>query len=258
VRRFSLRTAALALIFFSFFGAAFCEPECTPRNYHTQALVGRAIDGDTLILRDGRRLRLIGIDAPEIGYDGAHSQPFSRAAQEALQSALGGAIIGVHYDQRAQDRYGRGLAHIFSAPVGNVQAWLLRHGLALRLTLPPNLGFLSCYRRAESEARLARRGIWALPDYQPLQADAMDRNISGFKLIWGRISSWRNTRYGAYIDLGPHLTLKIARSDLVHFRAEDMPKWVGHQALARGRVRRIRAQYQIRIHHPIDLAIQGL
>lgn len=258
MRGFSLRTAALALIFFSFLGPAFCEPECAPRNYHTQALVRGAIDGDTLILRDGRRLRLIGIDAPEIGYDGGQSQPFSRTAQEALQSALGGATIGVRYDQRAQDRYGRGLAHIFSAPVGNVQAWLLRHGLALRLTVPPNLGFLSCYMRAESEARLARRGIWALPAYQPLQVDAMDRNISGFKLIWGRISSWRNTRYGVYIDLGPHLTLKIARSELAHFRAEDIPKWVGHQALARGRVYRIRAQYRIRIHHPIDLAIQGL
>lgn len=250
--------AAVALFFLSFLDPAFPESECDPRSYHTQALVKRAIDGDTLILRDGRRLRLIGIDAPEIGRGGGQSQPFSRAAREALQSALGGAAIEVRYDQRAQDRYGRGLAHVFSAPLGNVQAWLLRHGLALRLTLPPNLGFLACYVRAESEARLARRGIWALPAYQPLQAEALDRNISGFKLIWGRVSSWRNTRYGVYMDLGSHVTLKIARADLAQFRVENFPKWLGRRGLARGRVYRLRGRYWIRVRHPIDLAIQGL
>jgi endonuclease YncB( thermonuclease family) len=130
------------------------------------------IDGDTLVLRGGQRLRLIGIDAPEMPHDGRGPEPYAR---EALVDLSSGRAVGVQYGQPPHDRYGRGLAHLFLANGDNVQASLLRRGLATSLFLPPNGEYLDCYAAAETEARAARRGIWSQAGFHPIAAKRIGR-----------------------------------------------------------------------------------
>jgi micrococcal nuclease len=76
--------------------------------------VEKVLDGDTVLLDGGERLRLRGIDAPEVGHKGAPGQYFGREATEALVALVTGRTITLDRDELDRDRYGRlvGLARL--------------------------------------------------------------------------------------------------------------------------------------------------
>ena len=109
-------------------------------------------DGDTLELTDGRRVRLIGINAPEIGRQGKPSEPFARAAEARLQALTQGALY-LAPGKESRDRYGRTLGHLFDAAGHNLEAQLLAEGLGFAIGVPPNLTLVVCHLEAEQRAR---------------------------------------------------------------------------------------------------------
>lgn len=118
-------------------------------------LAVQAVDGDTL-RADGQRIRLSGIDAPELAQTcrDARGQAWScgTAAREHLASL---ARQGVTCTRRGEDRYGRMLATCSAAGIADIGEAMVRDGHAL------NYGrYTSDYAGAEREARAARRGLW--------------------------------------------------------------------------------------------------
>jgi len=131
-----------------------------------QAHVRRVIDGDTVELRDGRLVRYIGIDAPEVRRrDGEQwvvdPEPYGREAAEANRQLVEGKTVRLEYDVERFDRYGRLLAYLY---VGDqmVNAALLQAGDAQLLTIPPNVKYVERFRQLVAQARAAGRGLWAL------------------------------------------------------------------------------------------------
>jgi endonuclease YncB( thermonuclease family) len=123
------------------------------------ATVGMVIDGDTVELTDGRRLRLQGIDAPEIGGPDKAAQPWSAESAAWLR----GRILSrpVHLELTGRDRYGRLLAWIYDEEGGLVNMQSLSLGMSRLLDefgLPWDLE--ASLRQAEAEARLQRLGVW--------------------------------------------------------------------------------------------------
>ncbi len=160
-------------------------------------------DGDSLVLEDGRRLRVMGINAPELGRDGSADEPFAIAARDALRRELfrSGQVVGLRYGVERQDHYGRTLAHIFSADGENLGAALLRQGLAMAIVIPPDLWGLDCYPDAEREAREAGRGLWAHPDFQPRESRSLGMRDEGFMLVRGRVQRIGRSRDARWINL---------------------------------------------------------
>ncbi len=76
--------------------------------------VEKVLDGDTVVLDGGERLRLRGIDAPEVGHSGDPGQYYGREATEALAALVAGKTISLDRDELDRDRYGRlvGLARL--------------------------------------------------------------------------------------------------------------------------------------------------
>jgi micrococcal nuclease len=134
------------------------------------------------VLRDGQRLRLIGIDAPEMRHDGRGPEPYAREARAALVDLSSGRLVEVQYGQSPHDRYGRGLAHLFLANRDNVQALLLRRGLATSLFLPPNGEYLDCYVAAETKP--GRRGAGSG------RRRASTRSPRNASAGWHRATAW--------------------------------------------------------------------
>ena len=132
------------------------------------------VDGDTLQLADGRKIRLIGINAPELGRDGRPDQPLAQAAKKALQTFLGNGSARLRFGSDRHDHYGRTLAYVDNAAGASAGEYLLRQGLAVLIAIPPNLSHVSDYRHAEAEARNANRGIWAERYYQPVPAPSIE------------------------------------------------------------------------------------
>ena len=142
---------------------------CAPRVSPEEVTVRRAIDGDTVELRDGRLLRYIGIDTPEVrrregGRWVEDPEPFGRIATEANRGLVDGQSVRLEYDVERFDRYGRTLAYVYvTRPDGEtilVNEWLVREGLAQPMTIPPNVKHADRFRAAAAEARTAHRGLW--------------------------------------------------------------------------------------------------
>jgi micrococcal nuclease len=118
-------------------------------------VVERVADGDTFSCRDGRRVRLLGIDTPEL----AQGEP-GRQAHAALRRLLPlGTTVRLERDVAPRDRYGRELAYVWSGS-RLVNEALVREGWAMLYTLPPNVKYAGRLERAQKEARSARAGLW--------------------------------------------------------------------------------------------------
>jgi micrococcal nuclease len=124
-----------------------------------RAVVASVSDGDTLRLRDGRRVRLVQIDAPELG----GGECYSRAARTALLAlAPPGSAVTLEVDPSLDgvDRYGRLLRYVRRGPA-NVNVELVRRGAAAPYFYRGDRGrYASELLRAAHMAQAAKRGLW--------------------------------------------------------------------------------------------------
>ncbi|ROR34129.1 thermonuclease family protein [Inmirania thermothiophila] len=222
--------------------------------------VRHVIDGDTLVLAGGRHLRLIGIDTPELGRDGRPDEPLAREARGRLEALVAGAQgrLRLRYDAERADGYGRLLAHALLPDGRTVEEVLLREGLAVSLVVPPNVAGLACYRRAEAEARSARRGLWALARYQRQDA-ARARLEEAGRFVWleGEVAAVRRTRRSVWLELRGGVAVRVAREDWAWFEGIDWQRLRGRRVGVRGIPYRGGGAWRIRLRHPVDLEIGG-
>jgi micrococcal nuclease len=125
--------------------------------------VTRVVDGDTIhVTLDGRdeRIRLIGIDTPEIAHDGRPAECFGDRAAADTRRRLQGRSVRLAFDVRLRDRFDRVLAYVYDDG-GLVNLALVHDGFAVVLTVPPDTRMADDFERAENEARTAGRGLWS-------------------------------------------------------------------------------------------------
>jgi micrococcal nuclease len=127
------------------------------------ATVIRVVDGDTVIARlaDGtvEKVRLLGVDTPEVVDPGKPVQCFGPVASEFTKSQLTGRRVTLEFDAEPRDKYGRMLAYV----IVNGRRFddeLLARGYARLLVIPPNGSHARAMLRAELAARAAGRGLW--------------------------------------------------------------------------------------------------
>ncbi len=146
----SSRTWLLTIIFLSLLLCSCQSPPATAR-------VIQVIDGDTITIEGGYRVRYIGIDAPEI-----HPQleAFGVEAWQANRKLLEGKEVRLERDVSEKDKYGRLLRYVWVDDV-LVEAELVRQGLARAKAYPPDTKYQDYLEAMEAEARQEGRGMWA-------------------------------------------------------------------------------------------------
>lgn len=235
---------------------AAAEPACAADHVDQQAQVAYAHDGDTVRLEDGRPLRLIGIDTPELGRDGAADQPYAVAARDALRRLLvDDPTMKLRFDATRHDVHGRLLAHAFLADGTSISAWLLRHGYATLLVVPPDTWNVDCYAAAERQARAAHTGIWSLAAYQPVPATELPATARGYHLIEGRVMHVGRSARSVWIDLAGGVAARIAKADWGYFASVPLTSLIHRTVTVRGWVYSYRDQLQLRLRYPTDLEI---
>ena len=116
----------------------------------------RIADGDTFYCAGGEKVRLIGIDAPELDQG-----DLGRRSREALDRMIPpGTDLRLELDVRMKDRYGRTLAYVWKDS-GMVNEQMVRQGWALQYTVPPDVRYAERFRLAERAARSEQVGLWA-------------------------------------------------------------------------------------------------
>ncbi len=142
---------------------------CVSPNKATVNLqVKDVVDGDTVVLSDGRHMRLIGIDTPEIhikeGNDFVFSpKPFSLMAKKTLEDLVKNKIIEVEFDIEKKDKYDRLLGYCFlNTKEGRkfVNKELIEKGLAVIYFIPPNLKYFDDLSYAQKQAVENKLGLW--------------------------------------------------------------------------------------------------
>ncbi|MFQ5935935.1 MAG: thermonuclease family protein [Acidiferrobacterales bacterium] len=253
-RRLARRALLLASVALWSVGAAATGQPSGEAGATLRAQVKHVIDGDTVVLADSRHVRLIGINAPELGKDGSADEPLAPQARAQLQRLAAGESVILVLGRETQDRYGRLLAHISLEDGRNVQEALLERGLAVVVAIPPNLGRVQVYHAAERRARLSGRGIWGNPHYAPKPAEGLRRADTGFRFVSGRVrKTWRSNRY-VHPVLAAGVDVLIARNDLRYFPVQP-GEYLGKRVVVRGWVTHHRNTLHIRVHHPAMVSL---
>lgn len=129
--------------------------------------VASITDGDTLACADGRRIRLLLIDAPEMSQG-----PFGALAKLHLEGlAPAGSVLRLEHDVAKQDRYGRELAYVYGKDGRMLNEELVRAGMAVVSVYPPNVLHVARLRAEADSAQAAKRGLWSSSAFDCSPAD---------------------------------------------------------------------------------------
>ncbi|MDM3872525.1 thermonuclease family protein [Porticoccus sp. W117] len=237
---FSLSKSAAGFAFGAFFILAgfiltgcskASSQDCQPFARTTDVVIAKVVDGDTVRLQDGRKVRLIGINAPELGRDGKPGQPFSRAAQKTLQQFLG-KQARLLLDNDKKDKHGRVLAHLYNLNGDSAEAHLLNSGLAWHVAIPPNLSLAQCLADAEQRARQQRLGLWSSTGIKPVEAKQVSQG--GFQIVSGKVTDVRFTKGGWWINIGPQIAAVIYSENQHRFDRKQLAALKGKTVSVRG------------------------
>ena len=197
-----------------------------------EVAVQRVVDGDTVRLSDGRSVRMIGLNTPELAKQGRSDEPFAVVARQRLEAlvAASDGHVGLLPGKEGKDRYGRTLAHVYGTDGANLEAQMLAEGLGFQVAVAPNVDLVSCQQAAERSAREAGLGVWR----QSPVLKAEQINASGFAVLSGRVSNVQRNRGGLWIELQDSVVLRVAPNVLGQFDASALEKLKGKQIEARG------------------------
>jgi micrococcal nuclease len=133
------------------------QQACSADTWHQVKWV---IDGDTVVLNDERRVRYIGINAPELEHNGQQAEPFADEAKRFNTCLVGHQEVRLEFDKGRTDQYGRALAYVFLKDGTLVNVEIILKGYAFLLYDPQNRKYDSILLRSQRAAMSARKGIW--------------------------------------------------------------------------------------------------
>jgi len=135
------------------------QPEETPAQEKTY-LVTRVIDGDTIEIEGGNKVRYIGIDTPETVHPSKPVECFGIEASNKNKELVEGKKVKLEKDISETDRYGRLLRYVWIGDIF-VNDYLVRQGYAYASTYPPDIKYSNQFVQAQQEAKENNRGLWA-------------------------------------------------------------------------------------------------
>jgi micrococcal nuclease len=232
--------------------------------------VVKVVDGDTLRLKDGRSVRILGVNAPEVAYPNKPGQPLGEAARAAAQAFVAASKQRVYlsFETLYQDRYGRSLAHVYDARGRSLGAELLASGMAIAIAVPPNMAQADCLYSYELQARRAQLGVWS-NSYWIASSKQLRTSDRGFRVVRGKVLGVDIDR-SAWLTLEGNLAVQVSRKNWRHvtnaqgraFGASDWQTLKGQTVEVRGwittpRTKVSAAKKQRRPYRPLLLTISA-
>ena len=201
--------ALITLVFMVGVGAFFqkqLQPFYFYDKYPSEARVEKVIDGDTIVLEGGEKVRYLGINAPEIRrWEGNRWTPkkqiFGEEATSYNQKLVERKKVKLEYDLKKRDNYNRVLAYIWIDGIF-VNGELLKNGLALVDVRAPNVKHQKMFLDLQREARDFHRGIWGtIKDYTFSDQEAF-KLIGELGGVQGKIICVNSGRERVYLHFG--------------------------------------------------------
>jgi len=150
------------------------EPVDNAANNKQTAVVSFVVDGDTVEISTGERVRLLGIDAPEKG------NPYYTESRNKLSELVFNKTVTMEKDITDKDRYSRLLRYLY---VGSslINLEMVKQGYASVYTYPPDVKYNDVLLSTEREAKTKQVGLWA-PVEKPTSKSTPPTTITSFTL----------------------------------------------------------------------------
>ena len=197
---------------------------CAKRGNSAVFYVSKVIDGDTIQLSNGRHVRYIGIDTPEVrekrGGEWVYQpEEYAIEAKEFNRKLVEGKEVRLEFDLVRFDKYKRWLAYVFiDDKMANEE--LLRGGYATLYTYPPNVKYVDRFVAAQQEARQGKRGLWKV--YETISPEQAGRHIGEFATVRGLVVSTHQSPKVTFLNFGDNwredFTAVIFTSNLNQFK----------------------------------------
>jgi len=214
-------------------------------------------DGDTVVLEDGRKIRLLGINTPEIQHRDKLADAGGDDAKRWLQNKLQNSRVRLELSTEKNDKYGRTLAHLFTDKKEHINLQLVAVGLAAVSIYPQNLLYVTELVQAEEKAEKARLGIWQQPQYQPIPvANLTEAGHSGWTRIVGKVVNVKTTRKSVYLEFSgtSSFQARIEQEWLELF--PDINEYRGKTVEVRGWLNKNKDKLSMLIRHPSAIKIR--
>ncbi|PIR43383.1 nuclease [candidate division WWE3 bacterium CG10_big_fil_rev_8_21_14_0_10_32_10] len=124
-------------------------------------IVARVVDGDTIEIEGGQKVRYIGIDTPETVHPDKGVECYGKEASDKNKTLVENKKIRLEKDVSETDSYGRLLRYIYLEDGTFVNLLLVKEGFARSSTYPPDVKHQETLKSAEQEARASKIGLWA-------------------------------------------------------------------------------------------------
>ncbi|MBI3620131.1 thermonuclease family protein [Candidatus Roizmanbacteria bacterium] len=130
-----------------------------------QAKVTRVVDGDTIEIATGQKVRYIGIDTPELHHPKKPVQCFGKEAREKNKELVEGKVVRLEKDVSETDQYGRLLRYVYldtaTSEAMFVNAYLVKQGYARASTFPPDVKYADLFLKLQTDALNNQLGLWS-------------------------------------------------------------------------------------------------
>lgn len=210
-------------------------------------------DGDTVLLEDGRKVRFLGINTPEVQHRDKQADAGGDEAKRWLTDTLKNSKVRLEISAEKTDKYGRTLAHLFTENKQHINLQLVEAGLAAVSIYPPNLSYVNELIRAENMAEQAKRGIWGRPEYAVIPVSQLtETGHSGWTRLSGKVVNIRKTRKSTYLEftpvLGKAFEARIENKWLDLF--PDIDSYMNKTIEMRGWLSKSKGSFSMLIRHP--------
>ena len=211
-------------------------------------------DGDTVQLEDGRKIRLLGINTPEIQHRDKPTEAGGEEAKAWLVNKLQHTKVRLEIGEEKTDKYGRTLAHLFTENKEHINLSLVKAGLATISIYPPNLRYVDELRAAERQAEQHRLGIWNRPEYAAIPVGRLSESGRfGWTRVVGKVIAVRNSQRFVYLVFSNGFEARIEREWLSLF--PDVNDYVGKTVEVRGWLNKSNDHFSLLVRHPATLLI---
>lgn len=222
--------------------------------------------GDTLVLQDGRAVRLAGVLIPKRGSEADVTFQARQAAEKQISELVLGQVAELHLDERQRDRYGRVLAQIFVTKDDQrvwVQERLIADGQARVISFKDNRRCIPDLLAAEKAAREKSAGHWGSGYFSIMPAaseDALSRLGQSYEIVEGQVENVAEVRGRIYLNFGKNwrrdFTATIANDAIKMFAdgSDGLSTLKGRRIRVRGWIENVNGP-SINITHPEQLEV---
>jgi len=232
------------------------------------ATIVEILNTESLLLEDGRAIRLVGALAPQTETRWARAMGLEEKVLNALQSRVLGKKVRLRVGERERDRYGRLLTHVYVESGGDriwVQEVLISAGMAMAYSFADNRSCVRRLQKAEAKAREAGAGLWEQGVFRVRDAaDLESMNALGysFQIVEGRVRDVADRSGRVYLNFGEDwrtdFTATIAPSDRGSFEGSKitLTDLEGRFVRVRGWLKQ-RNGPMIDVSHPEQIELPG-